>query len=177
MAVVDPRNPVRRAGQYAASGLLLCLLQGCQMFGLFEDPPPPDPHRTLQIEAALDVNPDLYGRPSPVVLTLYQLSDAKAFLAADPASLMDAPPSNPDWLKHDSFQLRPGEHLTRRFVPEPGVRLFGAVAQYRDLDNAQWRTVEVFQAQTPEALQIDLERARVSIRLIPFQGEPSSVQQ
>jgi len=62
-------------------------------------------------------------------------------------------------------------------VPEPGVRLFGAVAQYRDLDNAQWRTVEVFQAQTPEALQIDLERARVSIRLIPFQGEPSSVQQ
>ena len=44
MAVVEPRNPVRRAGQYAASGLLLCLLQGCQMFGLFEEPPPPDPH-------------------------------------------------------------------------------------------------------------------------------------
>ena len=178
MVVTDALRQVRRLALCGASVLVLGGMQGCQMFGWFQDPPP-DPYRSLQVEAALDVNPDIHGRPSPVILTIYQLSDAKAFLAADPASLLepDAEPASPAWLKRETFQLRPGEELTRRFVPEPAVQLFGAVAEYRDLENAQWRTVEVFHGQTPESLQINLQRTRVSIRLIPLQGEASSVEQ
>ena len=178
MVVIDAYQHLRRSGRFAASVLLVSVLQGCQMFGLFQGPPQPDSFKSLHVEAALDVNPDFYGRPSPVVLTVYQLSDAKAFLRADISSLfgVDDLPSNPTWLKQDSFQLRPGERLIRRFVPERDVRLFGVVAEYRDLENAQWRAVEVFQAQSPEALKVNLERARVSIHLIPLQGELSSVQ-
>lgn len=178
MVVIDAYHHLRRSGRSAASVLVLSVLQGCQMFGLFQDPPQSDPFKSVQIEAALDVNPDFYGRPSPVVLTVYQLSDAKAFLRADISNLfgVDELPSNPAWLKRDSFQLRPGERLTQRFVPELDVRLFGVVAEYRDLENAQWRAVEVFQAQSPETLKVNLERARVSIHLIPLQRELSSVQ-
>lgn len=72
MVVTDALRQVRRLALCGASVLVLGGMQGCQMFGWFQDPPP-DPYRSLQVEAALDVNPDIHGRPSPVILTIYHL--------------------------------------------------------------------------------------------------------
>lgn len=168
MGAIKIRACLRRI---AASGAFLTtlLLQGCQMFGWFEDPSP-DPYKTLRMEVALDANPNLYGRPSPVLLTVYQLSDAQAFLKADLSQLTSViQESDTLWLARQTFQLSPGELRIHRFVPDSALRLMAVVAEYRDLDNARWRAVEVFHAQSPLTLSVAVARGAVSISTIPEQ--------
>lgn len=181
MQIVGTIDSYCRMLRVGLRGLLLAMLgglQSCQMPGLFQYSPLPDPYKRVQIEAALDVNPNIYGRPSPVLLTLYQLSDAKTFLKADLSRLTRADadsPADAAWLASETFQLSPGELRLYRFVPEPGLRQVGVVAEYRDLDNSQWRSVEVFQAQSSELLKVVLARDLVSIQAIPIQGGPTNV--
>ncbi|TWC06644.1 type VI secretion system protein VasD [Pseudomonas sp. SJZ101] len=174
MAVIDARTRWCRAGAGSLVLGVLLLLQGCQMVGWFQDPPVRDPQKTLHMEAALDANPNLYGRPSPLMLTVYQLSDAKTFLKVDLSRLgsADQQPTDSAWLTRETFQLSPGELRIHRFVPALGVRLLGVVAEYRDLDNAQWRAVEVFQAQSPVTLNVTVARDAVSIQAIPILETP-----
>ncbi|WP_036990041.1 type VI secretion system lipoprotein TssJ [Pseudomonas vranovensis] len=168
----------RRRIAVCAVVLTPLLLQGCQMFGRQQTPSPPDPHKTVRMEAALDVNPNLYGRPSPVLLTVYQLSEAQAFLNADLlqlVSVVQAPSTL--WLARTTFQLVPGEQRTHRFLPDPALRLMAVVAEYRDLDNAQWRAVEVFNAQRSLTLKVAVARSAVSISVVPEQqGASTNVQ-
>lgn len=166
-------NTIAQVPRTVLRGTLLMalgLLQGCQAFGWFQAPAPLDPKKRVDIVAALDVNPNLFGRPSPVLLTFYQLSDATTFLKADLSRLEHANESSADatWLVRETFQLSPGERREHLFVPHPQTRLVGVVAEYRDLDNAQWRAVDVFQAQSPEVLRVNLARDRVSVQAIPL---------
>lgn len=175
VVAIDFSYRMLRVGLRISLLAMLGLLQGC---GLFQDSPQPDSYKRVHIEAALDVNPNLYGRPSPVLLTLYQLSEAKTFLKADLASLACAdtkPPADAAWLACETFQLSPGELRLYR-LPEPELREVGVVAEFRDIDNAEWRSVEVFQAQNSELIKVMLARDSLSIRAIPMQGEPTNDQ-
>nr|WP_319528197.1 type VI secretion system lipoprotein TssJ [Pseudomonas laurentiana] len=179
MAAIDSAVCVRRALRHGVLLMAVGMLQGCQVLSWFQAPLPLDPRKRVDIVAALDVNPNLHGRPSPVVLTLYQLSDARTFLKADLSRLADGdePPVDAAWLARETFQVSPGEWRKHLFVPHPQTRLVGVVAEYRDLDNAQWRAVDVFQAQSPEALRVSLGRDVVSIQAIPLQEDSTHVQQ
>src|SRR5271155_5434729 len=53
-------------------------------------PKPPKPQVVkLIVSASTDVNPDALGRPSPVVVRIYQLKDDAAFKDADFFALYD----------------------------------------------------------------------------------------
>ncbi|MEE9686090.1 type VI secretion system lipoprotein TssJ [Lelliottia amnigena] len=176
VVAIDISYRMLRLGLRISLLAMLGLQQGCS---LYQDSQQPDSYKRVHLEAALDVNPNLYGRPSPVLLTLYQLSEAKTFLKADLASLSCAdakPPADAAWLACETFQLSPGELRLYRFLPEPELRQVGVVAEFRDIDNAEWRSVEVFQEQNLEQLKVMLARDTVSIRAIPVQGEPTNDQ-
>lgn len=132
--------------------MLLICVSGCSWFA--ERPPEPkDPHLTLTLQASLDINRNLYGRPSPVVVRVFQLANKQAFqratlshLSVDPEQTLRA-----DFLGVEVFLLRPGERYRYHFIPDQGMRNIGVIVEYRSIDEARWRIVStVDQGKTPE---------------------------
>ena len=114
---------------------------------------------TLSIEFVVssDVNPDVNGRPSPVVLTLYKLSKFEAFRSLDYFSLSSAE-AHAEFRLEESFTVQPMTQSIRRYTLEPDDAGFGVVAAFRDIANSQWRAsaelppLKVSRIKLPEVL-------------------------
>jgi type VI secretion system protein VasD len=107
------------------------------------EPPPPPVTVTVSLAAASDVNPDVDGRASPLVVRVYELTDGSAFAAADFFALwgqeqqvLAAAPA-----KRQEFQLVPGAAATTTLKLDPGVQQIGIAAAFRDIRNSNWRVV------------------------------------
>ncbi|WP_198581698.1 type VI secretion system lipoprotein TssJ [Pseudomonas simiae] len=136
---------------WLASGLLACM-SGCNLFADPAPEPPADPHLTLTLQASLDTNRNLYGRPSPVRVQVFQLLDRRTFEQASLAQLSTAAEQTlrGDWLGQEMIVLRPGERYRYHFIPEPRMRYIGVIAEYRDIDQARWRVITLLdQRKTP----------------------------
>jgi type VI secretion system protein VasD len=125
---------------------------------------PPKPARTrLTIAATPDTNPDATGRPSPVVVRVYQLKADTAFTGADFFALYDDEMKvlGAELIGRNEYVLAPSERRTLELDVSADARFVGIVAAYRDIRNAQWRTV----VQAPlrrDEVTINVERARVA---------------
>lgn len=118
----------------------------------------------LKLTASDQLNPDLNGRPSPVVVRLFELKHPVAFESADFVSLYERSKETlaPDIGATEELELRPGETLELKLSVGGGSRFVGILAAYRDLSQTQWRhTVQV----TPAALnEVDLTLDQSGIR-------------
>ena len=126
-------------------GLSLAL-SGCAKPPLPPSPPPPPPPPKptvfqVKMTVAPNVNPDLRGRPSPVVSRLYELKSLALFQTADFLSLFDR---DKDFLGNDlvakeELVLQPGEarQFTRELHNE--TRFVALIAAYRDIERSRWR--------------------------------------
>jgi type VI secretion system protein VasD len=106
------------------------------------------------------VNPDGSGRPSPVVVRVYQLKTDGAFSAADFFPLFDDDQKalGPELVSRDEFILAPAEQKSVDLTLSGETRYVGAVAAFRDIRNAQWRGV----VPAPrKGLAVSIERARI----------------
>ena len=117
----------------------LGLLAGCSSVSPFSTLTKLD----LMLTASDEVNPDLHGRPSPVVVHLLELRHPVAFEKADFFSLYArAEQTLPkDWVSSEELELRPGERLILKRSVQPQSRYVGVLAAYRDLPHVQWRLV------------------------------------
>lgn len=117
----------------------LCLLAGCSSLSPFSTLTKLD----LTLIAGDEVNPDLHGRPSPVVVQLLELRHPVAFEDADFFSLYDRAEQtlSKDWVSGEELELRPGEQQALKLSVEPHSRYVGVLAAYRDLPHVQWRLV------------------------------------
>lgn len=97
----------------------------------------------LTLTASNDLNPDLHGRPSPVVLRLLELKHPVAFENADFFSLYDRPKAAlaADLVSMEELELSPGKHIDLKLSARDGSRYLGVMAAYRDLPETQWRYV------------------------------------
>lgn len=108
----------------------------------------------LTLTASDQLNPDLNGRPSPVVVRLIELKHPVAFENADFFSLYEHAKESlaPDLVASEELELRPGESVALKLSVEPGSRYVGVLAAYRDLSETQWRYVlQLTPAQLSEA--------------------------
>ncbi|MBN2975317.1 type VI secretion system lipoprotein TssJ [Pseudomonas lactucae] len=117
----------------------LGLLAGCSSLSPFSTLTKLD----LTLTASETVNPDLHGRPSPVVVHLIELRHPVAFENADFFSLYGRAEQvlPKDWVGSEELELRPGEQLALKLSVEPHSRYIGVLAAYRDLPHVQWRLV------------------------------------
>jgi type VI secretion system protein VasD len=117
------------------------------------------------IVAGADVNPDARGRPSPVVVKVFELKSLAAFEAADFFSLFekDKDTLGGELLARDELSLVPGakQALARELKPE--TRYVGVVAGYRDLERSTWRAAVPVPPQKTTTLVVRLESRKVSI--------------
>lgn len=125
--------------------LAAAVLAGCSTDSSQPTPvsAPPPTRVLLRVEALPDINPDQSGRPSPVLLRIYQLRATAAFEGADFFALFqnDRGVLAADLLHKDEFILRPGDKRELRFEAQPDTQVIAAYAAFRQLDTAQWRVV------------------------------------
>jgi type VI secretion system protein VasD len=137
----QPARPAR-CGAWALACALL--LSGCA--ALFGNSQPPAKEATdleIQIEAAALLNPDDNGRPSPLLVRVYELRNDALFQDADFFGLYNTDKTvlQGDMLSVDQFILRPGESRSLRRKSNLQAGAVGVLAAYRDLPNATWRAL------------------------------------
>ena len=96
----------------------------------------------ITIMAAENANPAINGRPSPVIVTLFELSATSNFLSTDFFSLHSpggASLAN-ELVGMEQHSLLPGEIRVVHRKAGLRSRFLGATAGFRDLENSVWRT-------------------------------------
>lgn len=125
--------------------------------------PPPREALDMQVSATADVNPDLQGRPSPVILHILELGSAEQFNRLDYMGLTQ--PSGAglgaDLLGKNQMVLQPGESKTVPMELNPLTTAIGLVAGYRDIDNAAWRKVIPITQGGTKGISITLEQTQI----------------
>jgi type VI secretion system protein VasD len=121
--------------------ILIILLLGCG-----SDPKKPEAEspQTLidaHIIASCQVNPDINGRPSPIVVRLYELKSLGKFEEADFYKLFEDYASllSSDLLASEQFDLHPGETKIISRTVSTETKFFAVTAAYRDLNHSVWR--------------------------------------
>ncbi|HTU65336.1 MAG TPA: type VI secretion system lipoprotein TssJ [Steroidobacteraceae bacterium] len=138
-------------------GLLAAMLAGCAAA------PPKPAEAKMQIVAAADVNPDGKGRPSPIVIRIYQLKTEAEFAGADFFAIYDREKEilGPALITREEYTLDPGETEDIKFEVNRDARFLGVLAGYRD-PSARWRAM----SPAPEKGLADLiKKDRVSVSL------------
>lgn len=105
-------------------------------------PPKPSPTQAVVIASA-DVNPDSMGRPSPVVVRIYQLSGDAQFNDAGFFALYDNEQATlgSSLIMRDERTLFPGQRVSLDLALSPETHFLGVAAAYRDVRTARWRAV------------------------------------
>jgi len=137
--------------------VMLALLSACA------GGPPPKEALDMQINATADVNPDMQGRPSPVILHILELSSTEQFNRLDYMGLTQ--PSGAglgaDLLGKNQMVLQPGETKTLPMELNPQTTAIGLVAGYRDIDNAAWRKAIPITQGSTKGISITLEQSQI----------------
>lgn len=117
----------------------LLVLSGCSALSPYSSLTKLD----LTLKGSVELNPDLNGRPSPIVVRLVELKHPVTFETADFFSLYQSPKEilSPDMVAIEELELRPGEERELKLSVEQGSRYVGVMAAYRDLPESNWRVV------------------------------------
>jgi type VI secretion system protein VasD len=155
----------------------MSLLAGCS-----SDPPqpapapsPPPPTRVqIKVEALPDLNPDGSGRPSPLLLRIYQLRTVAAFNGADFFELYQNEKTAlaADLVQKEEFTLRPGDQRELAFEPKPDTQIVAAFAVFRNLDSAQWRASAPLAPRLKNPIEIRLTGNQLTLTAAPLPAEP-----
>ncbi len=155
-----------------ASAMLGLWLGGCAKAPVIEPPPPPA-MLDIAIQASSAVNPDADGRPSPVMLRVYQLQEVAAFRKATLGELWGSEPAvlGAALVAQREFALRPGESARASMELPANVQQLGVAAAFRDFRSGAWRAIaDVPQPTKPgskQVLTIALDADSVNARLDP----------
>jgi type VI secretion system protein VasD len=152
----------RRASSIALAWLGAALL----LAGCAKPPPPPKPKiLTIELQAAPNLNPNVNGRPSPVVVRLYELKSAAQFQNADFVSLFEKDQAllAADVVVREEFVLSPGESKSVRREFGADSKFIAVMAAFRDLERAKWRASLPLDLTRDNALAVRLEASTVQL--------------
>jgi type VI secretion system protein VasD len=129
-----------RGIQFLLVGLVTVTLLsvGCASSG-----PPPVINIGIDVKVSADLNPDQNGRPSPLVLAIYQLKSADDFRNKDFFTVFDpgATALGTDLLRREQITLQPGVDQALAAEFDPQTEFVGVVGAFSDIENSQWRAV------------------------------------
>jgi type VI secretion system protein VasD len=133
--------------------------------------PTPPPVAVISIRAKPDANPGPDGRPSPVVLRLYQLKADAAFIKSDYFPLFDDEKKvlGGDLLSREEQELFPGQTLSLEIPFAPETRFIAVAGGYHDTGSASWRAIAPASGNTGHSVHVTAvaERAGVSVSVTP----------
>ncbi len=118
--------------------LISMALFGCSAANLVVDP-----YSDLEITASHNINPDSNGRPSPVVVYVFELTSNTIFESQDFFSIYEESEKvlGPDLVNKYEVSLTPGQKETYQASMSPKTEYLGIVVAFRDIENSNWRQV------------------------------------
>jgi type VI secretion system protein VasD len=127
----------------------------------------------VTVVASGDINPDSAGRPSPLVLRIYQLKSEAKFGDADFFDLFDKDDQvlAADLISREEVTLDPGETRELRLEVSDEAKAVAVLAAYRDLRNSQWRVVKPAPKKglknllRKDAIRVEAQRAAVTLTI------------
>lgn len=145
--------------------LLASLLFGCGKDKVKEKVDKPA-DVVIRIKTTGSLNPDINGRPSPIILRIYSLKSDDAFNNARFFELYengDETLGN-DLLWQQELEISPDEaHQLDEMTLDGAARYVGFLAAYRDLDSATWRGTIAIPANTINFIHVTLDQLSVSV--------------
>jgi type VI secretion system protein VasD len=137
---------------------------------------PPAKPEPFSIEATLvggpNLNPNLEGHASPVVVRLFELKQTRAFEAASFDALFDRPQQalGADLLVQQEFVLRPGEihHYDR--AGSPMAAALGLAAAFRTPEKDSWRVIVPLAPGVHNLLLIDFDHNQIRVPSLPAES-------
>lgn len=122
---------------------------------------------TVHVVPTADANPDDGGRPSPVVLRIYQLRENSPFAQADFFALYNDEQATlaASLVAKEERVLLPGQEQKFEMPVSGETRYFGAIAAYRDVRNARWRAIVERPDKMKKELSIAVTKDQVVLML------------
>lgn len=119
-----------------------------------------------EIKAAPGVNPDSNGRPSPIVVRLYELRAIGMFEGADFFSLYESENEalGADLLGREELELQPGDTQMLKRITAKDTQYIGVVGAYRGLDEAQWRVTFKIRPERMNKINIEVGDRAITIQ-------------
>lgn len=121
--------------------LAFCALSACSTKEEVVVPTPDPTVLQLKLQTGQQLNPDIEGRASPLVVRIYQFDTIDKFNTSDFFAIYD----NDEALLGKSLQFRrelelqPGSSQEITLIAKPEARYLAVFAAFRNLDTAQWR--------------------------------------
>jgi type VI secretion system protein VasD len=151
-------------------GAILVGLAGCGG----DEPPPPPPAPpppapkivSLTLKAAADVNPNVAGLASPVVVRVYQLSGVTSFAETDFFRLQQDTEGalGDELIDSEAFVMAPGAVAVYQRQLGDEVRFLGITAAFRDISAGTWRSFQPIPPATTTLLESDISGTEVVMR-------------
>jgi len=120
--------------------------------------PPPPAVLTLNVIGGADQNPDPSGKPTPVVVRLFELNGTAKFERSDVFALTEREQQTlgSEGQSSEEFVVPPGK--TRMVTRElkKGVQFVGIAVLFRDIDKSHWRAVSPVAASGPSKLTLKI---------------------
>ena len=131
--------------------------------GCASSPSPPLLQGSIKADPA--TNPDVRGRPSPVVVRVYELKSLGAFNSADFFSLFEKETETlgGEMVGREEYDLQPAETKPYKRQLQPDTKFIGVVAAFRDLENSNWRQAAPIPAKRDVTLTVGIEARAVTV--------------
>ncbi|USD67504.1 type VI secretion system lipoprotein TssJ [Vibrio sp. SCSIO 43136] len=122
-----------------------------------------EPYAKLRFETADNINPDMNGRASPVVVRIYELSSRTLFDSHDFFTLFEGEEQvlGANLINSTELEFEPGKNYDFDLTLKPGVRYAGILVAFRDIDAASWR--EVVEIEPTEYKTFDVHVGELSV--------------
>jgi type VI secretion system protein VasD len=146
---------------------VLMMLSACGLFSNDGPPPTPEPTRVvLQFEAAGDINPNIAGRSSPLVVRIYQLTSYSNFYDAEFISLFaeDDETLGRELVHKQELFLKPNDKRTVYFEAPNDVRTIGILAAFRYFDQGRWRVATSVQKNKTNVVNVFINGTDIQIK-------------
>lgn len=123
------------------------------------------PRVTMEVASQPNVNPDSSGRPSPLIVKMYEMRSDMAFRQGEFQLLFMEPMKvlGSDLVAMDELTFVPGEARTVEYVPMPETRYVGVLAGFRQMERARWRTVVPVNPEKSNKIRLELNDASLIV--------------
>lgn len=134
----------------------MLLLAGCSTLSPYSSKTKLD----LTLTGGHELNPDVHGRASPLVMRLLELKNPAAFENADFFSLYERGKDilAQDLIAIEELELLPGQTQKLQLTVNNDSRYIGVLAAYRDLPETQWRYVVTVRAEEVTTVNLYLDQ-------------------
>jgi len=158
----------RRPILVLASIIITFALSGCESDDIMQyiKSTPLTTRIDAEIKATPGINPDSNGRPSPIIVRLYELRAIGMFEGADFFSLYESENEalGADLLGREELELKPGDTQTLKRITAKDAQYIGVVGAYRGLDKAQWRTTFKLRPERMNKINIEVGDQAITIQ-------------